>query len=83
MWGEIALEKVSETPDGQEWFVIAFASEAAKPVPCTTLDSGRMTEEAIWRVFSRAGRTLADMHAMLRVARQVFAAKTKLAKSAR
>jgi hypothetical protein len=83
MWGEVVLQKVSETQDGEELFVIVFASEAAGPGRAGGIESGQMTEEAIRRLFDSAGRPLADMHAMFRVARQVFKAKAKRARAVR
>jgi hypothetical protein len=79
MWGEVALQKVSETPAGEETFVIVFASDAAPLGHHGWIESGQMSEEAIARLLGSAGRPLADIHAMFRVARQVFKAKAKRA----
>jgi hypothetical protein len=81
MWGEAALQKVSETEDGEELFVIVFAGDVAGPGHSGCIESGQMTEEAIRRFFDSAGRQLADLHAMFRVARQVFKAQAKRARA--
>jgi hypothetical protein len=79
MWGEVALQKVSETPAGEELFVIVLAGNAAPPGHHGWIESGQMSEAAITRLLGGAGRPLADIHAMVRVARQVFKAKAKRA----
>jgi hypothetical protein len=77
MWGEIALQKVSETQEGEEMFVVVCAGDGSPSAHDGPVESSQMTEEAIRRVFGKAGRSFADMHAMFRVARQVFKAKAK------
>jgi hypothetical protein len=72
--GKVALEKVSETPDGDELFVILFVdgSEIATGADRGCLVSGELTEPAIRQLFRDAHRPHAYVDAMFQIARHLF-----------
>ena len=74
LWGKVALETVSDAPNGDELFAILFVdgSEIVTGANCASLVSGELTEPAIRQLFRDAHRPHAYVDAMFQIARHLF-----------
>ena len=81
MRAKVGLEKVSETDNGEEAFVVVYAERDAR-IGYHFTTSGELTEHEV-RHFFRDGRHLReDVDAMFQIARQVFDDRTKTGEAA-